>query len=192
MRYTKIAADTFEKIQLNAGVLLSAFTPGTGAVDDSAILGATSGGINFTDAPEFADFGDDIDNCPKNTKELKKLTGRTVTISGTFTVVDAALAKRLAGAADLASNKITPRSDLLDADFADLWLVGDYSDKNGPTHGGSVAVHMLNALSTGGFQWQTTDREKGKFAFTFTGHYSINNPDVQPYEIYVQAGTAET
>lgn len=192
MKYTQIPTDTFEQIQLNAGILVSGFTPATGVV--TGLLGATTGGLNFTDTPEFVDFGEDIDNCPKNTKELKKIDSREVKIAGTFVTVTAAVAKKLAGAADIDSvdtTKIVPRDDLKSADFTDLWWVGDYSDKNSDTGGASagfVAVHMINALSTAGFQIQSTDKGKGQFAFEFTAHYSIESMSTVPYEIYVKEG----
>jgi hypothetical protein len=140
-------------------------------------------------------MGEDIDNCPKNTKELKKITQWTVTASGTLVTISAAAAKRLLAAADVASNKITPRMDLDDTDstgdFGDIWIVGDYSDKNGAVNGGFVACHVLNALSTGGFSFVTSDGEKAQFAFEFTGHVSIEAQDVVPFEMYVTAGSAE-
>lgn len=190
-KYTKIPTTTFEQLQINAGVLLSEFTPTNPAVADAKILGATTGGINFTATPSFLDFGEDIDNCPKNTLELKRLEDWEVKLSGTFVTMSAALAERLTAAGDLASNKITPRRDLEETDFKDIWLVGDYSDKNGPTNGGFIAVHMMNTLSTGGFQIQTGDKAKGQFAFEFTAHFSMDAQDTVPFEIYVQAGTAE-
>ena len=73
MKFRKIPENTFKNIVLNAGVLLSSFTPATPTIEDTNILGATTGGINFTATPSFTDFGEDIDNCPKNMKELKKL-----------------------------------------------------------------------------------------------------------------------
>lgn len=66
MKFTQIPQDTFKELVLNAGVLLSAFSPDAGEVADDAIIGATSGGINFSAVPSFSDFGEDIDNCPKN------------------------------------------------------------------------------------------------------------------------------
>jgi hypothetical protein len=77
-------------------------------------------------------------------------------------------------------------------DFEDIWLVGDYSDKNGPTNGGYIAIHMMDTLSTGGFQLQTADKAKGQFAFEFTAHFSMDAQDTVPFEIYVHPGTAET
>jgi hypothetical protein len=194
MKFTQIPSDTFEKLAINAGVIATAFTPGTGTLSSANILGATSGGITVTCVPEFADMGEDIDNCPKNTKELKKITGYTVTASGTLVTASPAVAKRLMPGSAVATDKITPSNTLSTSaggDFDDIWIVGDYSDKNGATNGGFVACHIINALSTGGFSYVTSDAEKAKFAFEFTGHYSINTPDTVPFELYVHAGTSE-
>ena len=194
MKYTKIPENTFQNIQLNAGVLLSSFTPSSATVSEEAIIGATTGGINFTATPTYIDFGEDIDNCPKNMKELKKLDSWEAKCSGTFVTVNTAVAKSLIGAADIGSSdttKVTPRNDLAQADFSDIWIVGDYSDKNGDTNGGFVAIHMMNALSTGGFQIKTADKAKGQFEFEYTAHYSMSAQDTVPFELYIKAGTAE-
>ncbi len=192
MKYTKIPETTFQNLQLNAGVLLSAFDPGTAEVANEAIIGATTGGVNFTATPTFSDYGEDIDNCPKNMKELKKLDAWEISMSGTYVTVDANAVKSLVGAADVSGNKITPRNDVLLSDFTDIWWVGDYSDKNGETNGGFVAIHMMNALSTGGFAIQSSDNGKGNFAFTYTAHYSMSAQETVPFEVYVKAGTAES
>ena len=192
MKFTQIPTTAMEEMQLNAGVLLSNFTPSTAEV--SGIIGATTGGIKFSATPTYSDFGDDIDNCPKNMMELKRQDSVEVKISGTFVTVTTAVAKKLMAAADIGTSdqtKITPRNDLKTEDFADLWWVGDYSDKNGATNGGFVAIHVMNALNTVGFQLQSGDKSKGQFPFEFTGHYSIDAQDVVPYEVYIKAGTAE-
>lgn len=194
MKFTKIPTNAFQVMQLNAGILISdsGFDPATGQITASAILGATSGGINVTCTPEYVDFGENVDNCPKNMKELKKLDNWNCMISGTFVTVSTDLLKMMLGAADIDATdttKIVPRVDLSDSDFQDIWFVGDYSDKNGDTNGGFVAVHLLNALSTGGFNMQTADKEKGQFSVEFTGHVSIDAQDVVPMEFYVKAGT---
>lgn len=194
MKFTKIPETAFQELQLNAGILLSSFTPSAATVMAENILGATSGGVNFTATPTYSDFGEDIDNCPKNMLELKKLDSWEVKMSGTFVTVDTSLAKILIGAADIGTSdttQIIPRNDVTETDFTDLWWVGDYSDKNGDTNGGFVAIHMLNGLSTGGFQIQSGDNAKGQFSFEFTGHYSMDDQDKVPFEVYVKAGTAE-
>ena len=192
MKYTKIPETTFQNLQLNAGVLLSTFDPGTATVANESIIGATTGGVNFTATPTFSDYGEDIDNCPKNMKELKKLDSWEISLSGTYVTVDANAVKALVGAADVSVNKITPRNDLKLTDFTDIWWVGDYSDQNGETNGGFVAIHMMNALSTGGFAIQSSDNGKGNFAFTYTAHYSMSAQETVPFEVYVKAGTAES
>ena len=194
MKFTKIPSDAFQKLQINAGILTTDFTPSTGTIGAAGQIGATTGGVSFSATPTYSDYGEDIDNCPKNMKELKKLESWEATISGTFVNADTAIAKMLVGAADIGTpdtTKITPRNDVLESDFETIWLVGDYSDKNGETNGGFIAIKLINALSTGGFQIQTADKAKGQFAFTFTGHYSMDAQDTPPFEIYIKAGTAE-
>lgn len=189
MEYTKIPESTFQQIQLNAGILVDAFYPETGEIGN--LIGATTGGVSFADTIEYIDFGEDIDNCPKNMMELKKLDSHDVKISGNFVTMSVSTAKMLASAADIDENDethIIPRNDLSMADFTEIWWIGDYSDVNDGTNAGFIAIHMLNALNTGGFQIQSTDKEKGQFAFEFTGHYSMNAQDTVPYEIYVKQG----
>lgn len=192
MKYTQIPATAFQNIQLNAGILVDGFVPATGTIGN--LLGATSGGANFKDTMEFKDFGDDIDNCPKNMKQLKKLQKHEAKMSGTFVTIDAATALVLAAAADvdeLDATHIIPRDDLEDRDFKDIWWIGDYSDVNDGSNAGFIALHMMDVLNTGGFQIQSTDREKGKFAFEFTAHYDMKNQTRVPYEVYVRQGGEE-
>lgn len=192
MKYTQIPQNTFKELQLNAGILVDDFNPLTGVV--GSIIGATSGGVNFTATPSYTDFGDDIDNCPKNTMELKKLESWEVKMSGTFVSVTKELAKKLVAVGDVDAEDdahIIPRNDIALTDFGTVWWIGDYSDVNTGADAGFIAIKLFNALSTGGFQIQTSDKAKGQFAFEFTGHYSINAQDTVPFEIYVKAGQSE-
>lgn len=195
-RFTKIPADTFKHLVINAGILLKDFDPsGADEWDPKDQIGATSGGITFTTTPTWTDYGDNVDNCPKNTKEMKRLDEVEAKLTGTLLTITPEVAKSLLAAADVSSTdatKIVPRRDIADADFADIWFVSDYSDKNGANNGGYIAIHLMNALSTGGLQLKTTDKNKGEMAFEYTAHYSISNPDIVPFEIYIVAGTAET
>lgn len=190
MKYTQIPADTFKNLELNAGILVENFTPSTGEVSASSIIGATSGGVSFKATPTFSDRGEDVDNCPKNMKELKNLDSWDVKMTGTFATITPNLAKTLVAAADVSSEKITPRNDLKAEDFKDLWWIGDYSDVNTGANAGFMAIHVINALSTGGFDFKAEDKNKGKYNFEFTGHYSQSAPDTVPFEMYVKEGTA--
>ena len=190
-KFTRVPDDTFENLQLNAGILVDEFTPATGVIGN--ILGATSGGINFSTNPDFTDFGEDVDNVPNNTKELKHLNQFDPQMSGTFLTCTPTLAQRLVGAADIDasdSTRVVPRAELLAADFKEVWWIGDYSDVNTGDNAGFLAIHLMNSLNTAGFQIQSTKNEKGQLAFEFHGHYSIATQDVVPFEIYVKKGTA--
>lgn len=189
MKFTQIPADTFKQIQLNAGILVDGFTPASGVIGN--IIGATSGGVSFEAVPTYTDYGEDIDNCPKNTMELKKLDEWEATMSGSFVSVTAELAKSLVGAGDVSdTSHVVPRNDVATTDFKDIWWVGDYSDKNDSSNAGFVAIHMMNALSTGGFKLQSGDKAKGTFDFEFTAHYSMEEQDKVPFELYVKAGAS--
>lgn len=190
MKFTQMPADAFEKLQLNAGILVDTFDTETQTI--GKLLGATSGGVHFTATPEFKDYGEDIDGAPKNVKELKKLTKWEAIMAGVFKSVDAKLAKMLIGVADIDSDdasKIVPRSVLLDTDFEDIWWVGDYSDVNTGANAGFMAIHLINALNTSGIDIKTANEEKGEFAFNFVGHYSLDDQTKVPFEIFVKQGT---
>ena len=129
MEYTQVSATAFQELQLNAGIVVSDFDPSDGSIDGD-ILGVTSGGITFASNPTYVDFGDGMDNVPDNTWQLKRVQGYDPTLSGTFLTITDELAKQLSGAGGLSSNHITPSHALTETDFDDIWLVGDYSDKN--------------------------------------------------------------
>lgn len=197
-KFTQIPTNTFKKLQLNAGILTTDFDPATGELTASNIIGATSGGVSFEATPSFSDFGEDIDNCPKNTKELKVLDTWEAKMSGTFVTMDTNVAVSVIGAAAVASGdqtNVVPRNSVDAEDFKDIWWVGDYSDVNedGSSAGkaGFIAVKLINALSTGGFKIQSGNKAKGTFEFEYTGHYSIANTDVVPFELYIKAGSAD-
>lgn len=196
-KFTQTPTDTFKKLQLNAGILTTNFDPTTGKLSATTIIGATSGGVSFEATPSFSDFGEDIDNCPKNTKELKKLDSWEAKMSGSFVTMDTSAAVSVIGTAAVASdnqNKVVPRNSVDANDFKDIWWVGDYSDVNedGSSTGkaGFIAIKLINALSTGGFKIQSGDKAKGTFEFEYTGHYSIENTGVVPFELYIKAGSA--
>lgn len=199
MKFTKLPADTFQKLVLNAGILVDAFTPATGTIGN--LMGATTGGITFNSNPTYTDFGEDVDNCPNNTMELKRIDQFDPAMSGTFLTLTAAVVKDLIGAADIAVSDTThviPRDHLIEDDFKEVWWIGDYSDINNDGGTGStksagfLAIHLMNSLNTGGFQITSAKKAKGQMAFDFHGHYSLKNIEEVPFEVYCKAGVAGT
>ena len=182
-KFTVIPQDTFEGLQLDAGVLLKNFDPtDVKAPDDEDIITATTGGITITCQPTFSDLGEDVDNVPVNMKELKHLDSWACSISTSALGTSPEMIRLALGCADVDSQntaKIVPRSDLKQSDFeSSLWWVGDRAD------GGAVAVEIKNALSTGGFSLQTTKNGKGQTSITIEGHVSIDAQDVVPMVFY--------
>lgn len=184
--FQKVPTDLLSKIQLGAGVVVANFDTAQSTYEETDLIGATSGGVKIEIKPTYTDFGDDIDNVPNNTMELKRLDSWEAKMSGTFVSMDAPLAKKILAAADTAQSKVTLRTKLKQADFADVWFVGEYSD--GDTTSGYMAVKLSNSLSTGGFSLTTSDDKKGTFPFEFTAHYSLSSIDTVPAEIYIKAG----
>ena len=176
-KYTKMPADAFTHLQLNAGILVDTFTPETGEIGN--ILGATSGGVNF--------------NCPANTKQLKHLEQYDASMAGTFLTCSASGIAGLLAAADVDANDTThvvPRGELLEKDFTELWWIGDYSDKNTGSNAGFLAIRLKNALNTTGFQIQSGKNAKGTMSFEYHAHYDITNMDEVPFDIYCKEGAA--
>lgn len=184
-KFTVIPEDTFSEMQLNAGVLLKTFAPDSAAAPkDEDIICATTGGITVSCTPTFTDLGDDVDNCPKNTKELKHLDSWECKLSTTALGTSPANIRLSLGCADIDTTdatKIIPRRDLAQSDFSELWWVGDRAD------GGMVAVQIKSALSTGGFSLKTTDNGKGQISMELTGHVSIKEQSVVPMVFYSAA-----
>lgn len=177
-RFTRIPESTFSGLQLDAGILLKNFDPENPAVQDADIICATTGGINPQCIPTYSDMGEDVDNCPLNMLELKKLDGWDCKISTTCLGNDPETIRLALGAADRVGKTVRPRRDVQVGDFRDLWWVGDRAD------GGFVAIKLLYALSTGGFSLQTTKNGKGQISLELTGHVSIHAQNVVPMQFY--------
>ena len=181
-KFTKISAEAFKSMQINAGVVLNKFDPtGTTEIQDADIICATSGGVTAECKPNITDLGDDVDNCQKNTAELMQIEDYDCTLAFTALNVTTDVIKLALGAADVSEKKVTPRMTLdptaSTGDFKDIWWVGDTID------GGFVAVRLMNALSTGGLSLKTTDKGKGNLSVTLTGCPRLGS-DTVPMEWY--------
>lgn len=186
-KYTQIPQDTFDALQLDAGILLYNFDIATAAADsgsagytDEDFICATTGGITAECSAEYSDLAEDVDNAPVNMKEFLHLDGWTCTLEFTSLSNDVDGIKLALGAADVdtETNKVTPRRDVKQSDFTDVWWVGDKAN------GGFVAIHLLNALSSEGFSLKTEKAGKGQTDVTLTGYVSINEQNRVPMEFY--------
>ena len=191
-RYTQIPKDTFDALQLDAGILLynfsikDAMAEGGIGFTDADFICATTGGITAECTAEYSDLAEDVDNAPVNMKEFLHLDGWTCTLGFTSLSNDVKGIRLALGAADVEGDKVTPRRDVKQSDFRDVWWVGDKAN------GGFVAIHLLNALSSEGFSLSTEKAGKGNIAVTLTGYVSINEQNVVPMEFYSIDGEDES
>ena len=177
--FNKISQAAFEELQVDAGVLLTTFDPDNPVEpQDDEIITATTGGIQISLVPTFEDFGEDVDNCPNNTMELKRKTGEEAKISTTALGTSPALLRLAIGTADVSGSKVTPRINLKQTDFSEVWWVGEKAN------GGLVACVLRNGLSTGGLSLQTTKNGKGQIGLELTGHVSLSDPTKSSMEFW--------
>ena len=186
-KFVQIPAKIQQSLATNAGIVLKEFNPnavGEATQIQQNILFATTGGVNPTCVAELQDDGEDIDNCPKNAKEMQRVISWECKLAGTALTVTTDSALSLFGIADKSGSeviKIDPRKQIKPTDFKALWYVCPYG-----TDGGFVAIKLDNALSTGGFSMQSADNGKGQFAFEYTGYSSIEAPEKIPFEFYLK------
>lgn len=185
---TQIPEETFNQIQTDAGILIKSFDPSSPeTVDNEDIVCATTGGFTVNSTASYSDMGDDVDNCPVNTMELKHLDSWDINTQFTAISITPEVLKMSLGAADISDNKITPRRNLKQSDFEkDLWWIGDMAD------GGLVVAHLMNVLSTSGLSLKTQKNSKGNLSVTLGCHVSIKNQDVVPVEFFVIEGSEAT
>lgn len=187
LKFSKVAPNVLEEVQFGAGVVLSEFDPQNAQAANiiENIIAAHDGGLNAYAKPTYLDLMDGIDNTTGQLKESIDVDMWECGISGTFKTVSASTIKMLMAAADVTDGKITPRTYLTEADFQDIWVVADYSKGETASTDGFIAVHLMNALSQDGFNWQTANKGKGTFTANFKGYGTIENTDLVPFEVYI-------
>lgn len=111
-KFTKIPQNTFQDLQVDAGVLLKRFDPDNPVEpSEGDFVCATTGGINPTCTPTYSDWGEDVDNCPNNTKELKHLDGWDCAIATTCLGTSPEAIRLALGAADMTEAVYTASTD---------------------------------------------------------------------------------
>ena len=182
MAYSRITKEQFDEMQFGVGVLTRSFDVNNSALDDNDILCATTGGISLNIVAEYEDLSEDVYMMTPGTMEMMLLTGWQVDAEFTTVTESAGMFKFMLGAADVESG-ITPRLELHDSDFGDIWWIGDKVDD------GFVAIRFINALSDDGISLTATSRENGTVSVHIKAHGSLEDDmDAIPVEIYSFSG----
>lgn len=186
---TGLTERTIVNLQLNAGVLLTAYTKGTDIEEDD-IIGATRGGGSFTAVPTIHQAA--VDGAPTYTKGLERVDDWVITLNATMVELnDDAVSRALGvgvvktetGSGTTKDTTFTVKRTVNDADYKDLYWVGDLSN------GQNVVIKIKNALNTSGLNLTFSDRGEGTYALALIGHFTTDDLDTAPFEMTIERAT---
>lgn len=183
---TGLTDRTIVNLQLNAGVLLTKYTKGTDIEEDD-IIGATRGGGSFTAVPTVHQAA--VDGAPTYTKGLERVDDWVITLNATMVELnDDAVSRALGvgvvktetGSGTTKDTTFTVKRTVNDADYKDLYWVGDLSN------GQNVVIKIKNALNTSGLNLTFSDRGEGTYALALIGHFTVDDLDTAPFELTIE------
>lgn len=193
---TALRAETFENLQLNAGIMLANFdlseidtaTELATAISDlladpdDTVLGATRGGGNFVVTRDIREPEIDGRRYPfKGGKFVDSADARLTTTLVEITPGN--IVKALGNGESTTTNKKTTikmHTVIKDTDYLQniVWI-GDIAD------GRMVAIELINALNTSDFNFTYTDKGEGTLAVEFHAHQeNVDDYDEAPYNIF--------
>lgn len=149
--------------------------------DGTSLLGATTGGVNFSDTPEYYD--PETDGKFQPIKGDKHIINRTVKIAGTLKRLSMQNLKDIIVAADLATasniETLTPRADIDDDDYIDELQWFGFKEDNSAI----VVITLSNALQTAGAALAAPNKADASIPFEFTAHAAQATSTTVPYTI---------
>ena len=182
---TGLTSRTIESLQLNAGVLLTAYTKGEDIAEED-ILGATRGGGSFTAVPTMHQAA--VDGAPTYVVGLERCDDWVVTLNATMVELNDEAITRALGVGvtktGTTDKVFTVKNTVNATDFKDLFWVGDLSN------GQNVVIKIKNALNTGGLNLTFSDRGEGTYALALIGHYTVSDLETAPFEITIEGEAA--
>ena len=182
---TGLTSRTIESLQLNAGVLLTAYTKGEDIAEEN-ILGATRGGGSFTAVPTMHQAA--VDGAPTYVVGLERCDDWVVTLNATMVELNDEAITRALGVGvtktGTTDKVFTVKNTVNTTDFKDLYWVGDLSN------GQNVVIKIKNALNTGGLNLTFSDRGEGTYALALIGHYTVSDLETAPFDITIEGEAA--
>ena len=186
--FTGLKKDTPKKLLLDAGAFFKNYDLTKSYEENAgALIGATQGGGSFSAVPTVRKI--EVDGAKENVAQLQSIDGWVVTMTANvkeFTAENLALAL---GAADSAqatetgvsgSTKVTGRADFKAGDYlTNITWVGRLSGSTSP-----VIIVVKNAVSLNGLSLTMADKAEANIPLTITGHYSLEDLETPPFEIY--------
>lgn len=186
-KVTGLTAKTPENLLLDAGAFflnydIATDTPKTAA---SKLIGATQGGGSFSAVPTTRRI--EIDGVKGAAKGLETIDEWVVTMVANAKEVTANNLSLSLGAATVSTagtpanyQKITAKEDFEDDDYAEnITWIGNLKGSELP-----VIIVMKNAISINGLTLTVADKGEAVIPITLTGHYSLDDLETPPFEIY--------
>lgn len=187
MLITGLTSKTPQNLLLGAGAFFKNYdvkidTPETAT---AKLLGATQGGGSFNAVPTVRQIT--VDGGKTNVKELETIDDWVVTMvvnAKEITANNIALALGAVKSEDAETpagyQKITGKEDFEQSDYQDnITWIGKLKGNDKP-----VVIVIKNALSLNGLSLSVADKNEATVPITLTGHYSLDNLDEVPFEIY--------
>lgn len=190
---TGLRPDTFNNLQLDAGVFLKDFDYETATSADSlrtlistalksgeGVLGATRGGGTFQCTPEIRNI--DADGMRYQFVGSTVIDSWDVRMTGTLLEITPGNFKDALATADITKTgnmtTVRIRTDIKEEDYIpNLCWVGD-------TAKGFVLIEIYNALNTTGANFTFTDKSEGTLPFEFVAHQaSLEDQEYAPCKI---------
>lgn len=186
--FSGFTKDTAKHLQLDAGAFAKNYdvTKDTWATaKESKLLGATAGGGSFSAVPTIRKV--EIDGVKGAVKGMENIDEWVVTLTANVKEITAEAIKVALAAADTSESttpanytKIVGRAEIRDTDYLDnLTWIGRMSGSNEP-----VIIVVKNALATNGLTISFADKTEGLIPITVTGHYTGDDLETPPFEIY--------
>lgn len=181
-------SNTAENLLLNAGAYFKNFDPENDtfetAVESGKLIGATKGGGEFSAVPTIRQI--EVDGVAGRAKGLEVIDSWDVYLKATVLEVkkESIVQSLCAASVDEGTSSdydiITARSEIAISDYIDnvAW-VGTLSGSDKP-----VIIIVKNALNTEGLKFTTQDKNEATISMTFYGHYTQDDLDSPPFDIY--------
>lgn len=186
--FTGLTSNTPKKLLLDAGAFFKNYDLTKGYDGNAAnLIGATQGGGSFSAVPTVRKI--EVDGAKENVAQLQSIDGWVVTMTANVKEVTAdnmvlalgaAKSEEAAGEGVAGNTRITAKADFEASDYLEnITWVGRLSGSQDP-----VIIVVKNAVSVNGLSLTMADKAEANIPLTVTGHYSLDDLETPPFEIY--------
>jgi hypothetical protein len=194
-KYSGFTTKTAESLLLNAGAYFKNFDVEKDTFDTAVsagkLIGATKGGGEFSATPTIRQI--EVDGVAGRAKGLEVIDSWETYLKATVLEIKKETIKSALCSAkiDETSNEdydiISANAQIgLDDYIENVAWVGTLSGSNKP-----VIIIVKNALNTGGLKLATQDKSESTVEMTFYGHYTQEDLETPPFEIYYPKAAKE-